>query len=296
MARLFALIGIVALACTAGFMWLTLPRPLPEGAMAGLTGDPDAGRIVFEAGGCAGCHKAPDATGETRLVLSGGRRLPSPFGTFIAPNISSDPDFGIGGWRALDLANAMLRGLSPRGAHYYPAFPYTSYARVSLQDVADLHAYLQTLPAARAASPGHEVGFPFSIRRGIGLWKRRYLSDAPVITTNLPPLAARGRALAEGLAHCGECHTPRDRFGGPDLSRWLAGAPTPDGKGRIPDLRPGKLGWSETDIAGYLATGFTPDYDVAGGLMAEVIDALKRLPRSDTEALAAYLKALPQAP
>lgn len=296
MARLFALIIVLAAGAAAGFIYLTQPQPLPDEAMAGLTGDPAAGRIVFDAGGCAACHKAPDATEDTRLILSGGQRFPSPFGTFIAPNISSDPDFGIGGWRAQDLANAMLRGLSPRGQHYYPAFPYTSYARVALQDVADLHAYLQTLPAARAASPGHEVGFPFSIRRGIGLWKRRYLSEAPVVTATLTPEAERGSYLAEALAHCGECHTPRDRFGGPDLTRWLAGAPTPDGKGKTPDLRPGHLDWSETDIAGYLTTGFTPDYDVAGGLMVEVIDNIKRLPRADAEALAAYLKSLPVAP
>lgn len=296
MARLFALIVVLSLAVGGAFLYLTRPLPLPDDAMAGLTGDPAAGRISFDAGGCAGCHKAPGATEETRLILSGGQRLPSPFGTFIAPNISSDPDFGIGGWRALDLANAMLRGLSPRGRHYYPAFPYTSYARASLQDVADLHAYLQTLPASRAASPGHEVGFPFSIRHGIGLWKQRYLSDAPVVTATLPAQASRGRDLAEGLAHCGECHTPRDRFGGPDLTRWLGGAPTPDGKGKIPDLRPGHLDWSESDLVAYFTTGFTPDYDVAGGLMVEVIDSLKRLPRSDAEALAAYLKSLPASP
>lgn len=294
-----ALLGVVLVAAVAvsGAGWvLSRPQPLPEAAMAGLAGEPEAGRRVFDAGGCAACHAAPDATGETRLILSGGRRFPSPFGTFTAPNISPDPAFGIGGWSARDLANAMLRGVSPEGRHYYPAFPYTSYARVSLQDIADLHAYLQTLPASRAAPPGHDLAFPYSIRRGLGLWKRRYLSDAPVVEAGLTPQAARGRYLAEGLAHCGECHTPRDRFGGPDLSRWLAGAPSPDGDGTIPDLRPGRLAWSETDLVGYFTTGFTPDYDVAGGLMAEVIESLKRLPRSDAEALAAYLKSLPAAP
>jgi mono/diheme cytochrome c family protein len=293
MGKLFTVILAVVVLSAGAFWYLTRPQPLPAGALAGLAGDPEAGRIVFDAGGCASCHAAPDAAGETRLILSGGQRFSSPFGTFIAPNISSDPDFGIGAWGAQELANAMLRGLSPDGRHYYPAFPYTSYARVSLQDIADLHAYLQTLPASRTASPGHEVGFPFNIRRGLGLWKRRYLSDAPVVTAALSPEAARGRYLAEGLAHCGECHTPRDRFGGPDLSRWLAGAPAPDGDGKIPDLRPGQLEWSETDLVGYFTTGFTPDYDVAGGLMVKVIENLKRLPRSDAEALAAYLKALP---
>jgi mono/diheme cytochrome c family protein len=292
MGKLLRVVAVLAAIGGGAFWYLTRPNPLPAGAMAGLTGDPAAGARVFDAGGCASCHAAKGATGEARLILSGGQRLPSPFGTFIAPNISPDPDHGIGGWSALDLANAMQRGLSPDGGHYYPAFPYTTYARSTLQDVADLYAFLMTLPPSTAASLPHEVKFPFTIRRGIGLWQRRYLSAAPVVTGPLSPIAARGRYLVEALAHCGECHTPRDRFGGPDLTRWLAGAPNPEGTGRIPDIRPGRLTWSEGDIVGYLSTGFTPDYDSAGGLMVEVIENIKRLPRADQEAIAAYLKAL----
>lgn len=295
MAKLLGVVAVLAAICGGAFWYLTRLNPLPAAAMAGLTGDPAAGARVFDAGGCASCHAAKGAKGDARLILSGGRRLPSPFGTFIAPNISSDPDHGIGGWSALDLANAMQRGLSPDESHYYPAFPYTTYARTNLQDVADLYAFLMTLPPSTTANLPHEVEFPFTIRRGIGLWQRRYLSAAVVVTGPLSPEAARGRYLAEALAHCGECHTPRDQFGGPDLARWLAGAPTPGGAGRIPDIRPNHLSWSKADMVGYFTTGFTPDYDAAGGLMADVIENLKRLPRADLEAIAAYLGAVPGA-
>ncbi len=111
---------------------------------------------------------APGAEGEAELVLAGGQKFPSDFGTFIAPNISQDPEHGIGDWSLLDLANALMRGVSPEGAHYYPALPYASYAKMQLQDVADLHAYLQTLPADPTPSQPHDLGFPFNIRLTLG--------------------------------------------------------------------------------------------------------------------------------
>ncbi|MBC7156455.1 MAG: c-type cytochrome [Rhodobacteraceae bacterium] len=296
MARILRLVLALVVLAGAGFWWLSRPQPLEAAALAGLSGDAERGAHVFDAAGCAGCHSVDGAEGEAWLVLSGGREFPSPFGTFVAPNISPDPTHGIGGWSVADLANAMLRGLSPDGRHYYPAFPYTTYVRASLQDVADLHAYLMTLPPSAEPSRPHAVGFPFNVRRGLGLWKRRYLDDAPVLQGPLSPEAERGRYLVEALAHCGECHTPRDRFGGPIRDAWLAGAPAPDGDGRVPNLRPGALDWSERDLAAYFSSGFTPDFDVAGGLMFDVIQSLRRLPPEDHAALAAYLKALPAAP
>lgn len=160
------------------FWGLTRPEGVSEQEMAGLVADAAHGEQVFLAGGCASCHAAPKAEGEARLILSGGQRFPSPFCTFVAPNISPDPVAGIGDWSPLDLANAMRFGTSPEGAHYFPAFPYTSYAHSSLSDIVDLHAYLATLPASDVASLPHEVGFPFSIRRGLGLWKRLFTGQA----------------------------------------------------------------------------------------------------------------------
>ena len=234
-------LGVVA----AAALWvLARPDPLSEAEVAGLTGDAARGEAVFWAAGCGSCHMAEGAKGEAQLVLSGGQRFPSDFGTFIAPNISQDPTHGIGGWSLLDLANALTRGVSPEGEHYYPALPYASYAKMRLQDVADLHAFLQTLPADPTPSQPHEIGFPFSMRETLGIWKLLFLSKDWALAGNVTPTVDRGRYIAEALAHCGECHTPRNALGGLDKSRWLGGAPNPSGQGRIPNITPGKLGWS----------------------------------------------------
>jgi mono/diheme cytochrome c family protein len=248
---------------------------------------------VFPAAGCASCHMAEGAKGEAQLLLSGGQRFPSDFGTFIAPNISQDPEHGIGGWSRLDLANALTRGVSPEGEHYYPALPYASYAKMQLQDVADLHAFMQTLPADPSPSLPHELGFPFSLRLTVGVWKLLYLNGDWAVPGSMTPTAERGRYISEALAHCGECHTPRTTLGGMDTARWLGGAPNPSGEGRIPNVTPAKLGWSAPDIVQYLTTGFTPEYDSAGGHMAHVVENMARLPETDRLAVAEYLLAVP---
>lgn len=290
MRRILVLVLAVA-TVGLGAAWAVMrPNPLPADALDGMTPDLANGERVFWAAGCAACHADPDAKGDAKLVLKGGQRFPSPFGTFVAPNISNDPGAGIGSWRAIDLANAMMRGVSPEGAHYYPVFPYASYARAELQDIVDLRAYLATLPADPTPSGAHEVGFPFSIRLVLGGWKLLYLDPSWVVTGDLSPEEERGRYLVEALGHCGECHTPRDRLGGMDQARWLAGGPIPGGKGTFPNITPGKLTWSERDIVEYLTSGFTPDYDSAGGHMALVVENTARLPESDRAAIAAYLK------
>lgn len=261
--------------------------------MAGLSGDPAKGETVFIASGCASCHAAPNAEGDAKLVLAGGQRFASDFGTFIAPNISTDPEAGIGAWSLEDFASAVKKGVSPDGQHYYPAFPYTAYSLMRDQDVVDLWAYWQTLPADATPSKPHEVGFPFNIRRSVGVWKLLYVTDDWVMTEAATPEIERGRYLVEALAHCGECHTPRDALGGLDRSAWLAGAPNPTGRGTIPSLTPEDLTWGPIEIAYYLETGFTPEFDSAGGHMVAVVENFAKLPASDREAVAAYLKALP---
>jgi mono/diheme cytochrome c family protein len=278
----------------AAALWvLARPSTLGEAAVAGLTGDAVQGELVFWAAGCASCHMAAEARGEAQLVLSGGQRFPSDFGTFVAPNISQDPEQGIGGWSLLDLANALTRGVSPAGEHYYPALPYASYAKMQMQDVADLHAFLQTLPADPTPSEPHDLGFPFSLRQSIGVWKLLYLNDDWAVPGSLTPTAERGRYIAEAMAHCGECHTPRTMLGGMDTARWLGGAPNPSGEGRIPNVTPAKLGWTAPDIVQYLATGFTPEFDSVGGHMAHVVENMARLPEADRLAVAEYLLAVP---
>lgn len=275
------------------FWFLTRPQYAGVELFAGVSGDAKRGETIFWAGGCASCHAAPKAKDEARLVLAGGYRMVSPFGTFIAPNISPSEQ-GLAGWSVPDLGNALLYGTSPDGQHYYPSFPYGSYQHMTPQDIADLKAFLDTLPPSDTVSAPHEVGFPFTIRRGIGLWKRLNMSPGWVLEEADTPQLERGRYLVEALGHCGECHTPRDVTGGLDRSQWMQGAPNPSGKGRIPGISPEKMDWSATDIAYYLETGLTPDYDSAGGQMVSVIANMGHLSEEDRSAIAAYLKALRQ--
>lgn len=290
--RVIPALALLALGAAAAGWWITAPQTLPAATFDGLTGDPQRGELVFAAAGCASCHAAPGATGEAGLVLAGGQRFPSAFGTFIAPNISPSPE-GTGGWSVADLGNALMRGVSPEGEHLYPALPYASYARMQPQDVADIHAYMQTLPLSDAVSAPHELGFPFNIRRSLGVWKLLFLRDNWVIDGDLTTEEQRGREIVEALAHCGECHTPRNALGGMDTGRWLAGAANPSGEGTIPNITPAKLSWSAGEIVTYLTSGFTPEYDSAGGHMAHVVENMAKLPESDRQAVAAYLKKVP---
>lgn len=301
MARLrrLAIAGALLVGAGSATFWLlTEPQRLDGATLASLgQGDAVQGEQIFWASGCASCHAERGAAGEDRLMLAGGQRFETEFGDFVAPNISQHQRDGIGAWSVADLANAMMRGVSPDGQHYYPAFPYTSYARMKAQDVADLHAFMKTLPAVEGEAPENEIGFPFNLRRGLGLWKLLYLDPAPVVALENPtPQVLRGQYLAEGPGHCAECHTPRDLFGGLDKSRWMAGARALEGDGTIANITSGEGGiggWSEDDIANLLESGFTPDYDSVGGSMAAVVRNMAELSASDREAIAAYLKAIP---
>ncbi|MFB2550965.1 c-type cytochrome [Ensifer soli] len=292
--------GIVALGLLGGgaFWFLTRPDPWPAAHWEGLPApDLARGEQLFWAGGCVSCHAAPGAEGDAKLTLAGGLALKSPFGTFHVPNISPDPDAGIGAWTLAQFGDAMTRGVGAQGEHLYPSFPYGSYARMTAGDANDLWGYLKTLPASDHVAAPHDLPFPFNIRLALGGWKLLFLTDAPrtAVDTSDPEIA-RGQYLVEGPGHCGECHTPRNALGGFEPDRWLAGAANPEGEGRIPNITPGSKsigGWSASDIATYLETGFTPDFDSAGGSMVDVQQNIARLPASDRAAIAAYLKAVP---
>ena len=287
-------LAIIAAALVAAAWWATSPSRFGADDLPEHAADPVAGERLFWAGGCASCH----ASGDSKELLGGGMDLESPYGTFVVPNISPHEQDGIGAWSPLDFVNAMQRGVAPDGRHYYPSFPYTSYARMSMTDVLDLKAYLDTLPAVAGSAPDHKLGFPWSIRRGIGAWKRLYLDDQPVVASEAATdsLVARGRDLVEGAGHCGECHTPRNLIGGLRAGRWLAGAPNPDGNGRVPNITPsdgGLADWSASDIEYYMESGFTPDFDTAGGTMVAVQENMAKLSDEDRKAIAAYLKSVP---
>ncbi|MCH6587075.1 MAG: cytochrome c [Proteobacteria bacterium] len=258
------------------------------------------GAYVFRAAGCTGCHTDPKRKHEP---LAGGPALETPFGTFYGPNISPDPEHGIGRWSDADFLRALREGLAPDGRHYYPVFPYPSYSGMTERDALDLKAYIFSLaPVARPNRP-HEVSFPFEFRFLLGAWKALYF--APRRFAPDPARDAqwnRGAYLVEHLGHCGECHTPRDFLGAKDEDRKLAGNPKgPDGK-KVPNITPdpedGIGRWRAGDLTYYLKTGFRPpDGDVAGGAMSGVIeDATAHLSDADRAAIAAYLSSLSPIP
>jgi mono/diheme cytochrome c family protein len=291
------LIAAVALVVVGAAVFLVLTMPRGLDALPNHRADVANGAYLFIAGGCASCHAAPDAGDpEKTTVLAGGQAFRSPFGTFYAPNISPDEEHGIGKWTVLDFVNAMKFGFAPGGKHLYPAFPYTSYQRMRVEDLMDMKVYLDTLPPVASDPPQHRLPFPFNIRRGLGLWKLLYVDGETLDTGALDPVQARGAYLVEALGHCQECHTPRNFIGGPIRGHAFAGGPAPEGKGRIPNITPdpddGIGEWSEADIVTALETGFTPDFDSLGGTMAKVVGNTAQLTPEDRAAIAAYLKNL----
>jgi len=271
-----------------GFYYATTPSKRAEGIT--LVPEPQNGEYVYFAAGCGGCHTAPNAGEDSKKILSGGQKFPSPFGTFVAPNVSMHVEFGIGAWSQDDFVRAVRQGVSPDGRHYYPAFPYTSYQRMSDQDVVDLWSYWQTLPSSEQKSQAHDLPIYAQWRRPLGIWKLMFQSaHAPQLRD---AELARGEYLVNTLGHCGECHTARNVFGARSSENFLMGAQHPNGKGRIPAIAGTAFDWNAADIAEYLKSGFTPDYDVAGGLMAEVIENTSKLSDQDRMAIANYLKVL----
>lgn len=287
-----ALLALIALALLgAGAFWvLSAPDALDSATAQAMDtpGDAKAGELVFWAGGCAACH----AKAEAPTQLGGGAALKTPFGPIYAPNISPDPEDGLGKWSAQDFARALYKGVDDEDVHLYPAFPYTSYRRMSVTDARDLWAFLRTLSPVKGDAPPPGFGFPFNIRRTVGIWKQLYL---PAVTPSAPLAAsddaAFGRYLVWGAGHCGECHTPRDFLGGTVSAKALTGAPMPDGKGKSPDISPAGLAkWSQDDIETALTLGIKPDGDLLSGAMAEVVRNLDHLPKEYITAIARYLK------
>jgi mono/diheme cytochrome c family protein len=291
--RLILLAAVAAVPGLAVFWFLTVPATVPASALAAHTPDLVNGKELYFAGGCASCHAVPKQPDKTRL--GGGLALNSPFGTFYVPNISPDPKDGIGAWTDAQFVTAMIKGTSPTGEHLYPAFPYTSYQHMRFDDLRDLFAYLKTLPPVSGKVRGHDLPFPFNIRRTLGLWKLLFLDGMPFEPD--PSKSAqwnRGAYLVSGPGHCAECHSPRDALGGVIESLHFTGGPSPDGQGGVPNITQFKLKtWSEQNIADTLKDGMTPDADRVGGNMVEVVRNTSQLTEADRMAIAAYIKSLP---
>jgi mono/diheme cytochrome c family protein len=287
------------LAVAAVFVWaITRPQPLPaaQASLFNRPGDPAKGQQVFAAGDCVSCHASPGQS--NRLHLGGGLALASPYGTFRAPNISPDPIDGIGAWKTSDLANALLRGVSPDGSHYYPVLPYGSYAHMTAGDVIDLMAYLRTLSPVKGRAPPHDINPIFGIRRFVGFWKFLYFDAAPLhLDPHQDEKWNRGRYLVESLGHCAECHSSRDLFGGIKTKTRFAGGVDPEGTGYYPNITPTRIGnWTEQDIAETLKSGNTPDHGRVGSSMSDVVTNTALLSDGDRSAIAMYIKSLPSRP
>ncbi|MEK9282833.1 cytochrome c [Bradyrhizobium sp. ISRA442] len=290
------LLAAGAVGAIAAVWVLTEPRPAfshSSDAAFNEGGDPAKGRLIFVAGDCASCHASPGQS--NRLRLGGGLALASPYGTFRVPNISMDPKDGIGSWRTVDLANALLSGVSPDGFHYYPVFPYSSYSKMQVGDIRDLMAYLRTLPAVSGKPPPHALSPPFRVRRLIGLWKLLFLDKEPIVADKERDAAwNRGQYLAEAVAHCAECHSSRNLLGAIRPDTRFAGGVDPEGVGYIPNITPGRIGgWTTADIAELLKSGNTPNHGRIGSSMTDVVTNTAMLPQSDRNAIAVYIKSLP---
>ena len=275
------------------YWWLSIPSTIAASALPAYQPDINNGSTIFNAGGCSSCHAVPDQPDRTRL--GGGLAIPSPFGTFYAPNISPDPNDGIGRWSEADFVTAVMKGISPDDTHFFPAFPYTSYQHAKIEDVRDLFAFIKTLPPVAGKVRGHDVPFPFNIRRNIGVWKFLFMDGKPF--TPDPARSAqwnRGAYLVNSFGHCAECHSPRNFLGGVIGAQRFAGGPNLEGEGWVPNITQKNLGdWSVKDFAYFLKTGELPEGDSASGLMARVIKNTSQLSDDDRAAMADYLKSLP---
>ncbi len=263
----------------------------PAGS-AQAAGDVKRGEYLAKAANCVGCHTEER---EGAVPYAGGRALATPFGTFYGPNITPDPEAGIGRMNEADFIRAMRSGVRPDGAAYFPAFPYPSFTKITDNDLRAIWAYLRALTPDRRASQAHDLGFLFQWRFPVRIWKWLFFTPGPFVSDpGRSPAINRGAYLVQALGHCGECHTPRNLLGAPKSNRYLAGGKGPDGK-NVPNLTPTRLKkWSGPELKNFLTTGLLPDGDVTGKKMGEVIqNATGRLTPDDLDALISYLRSLP---
>lgn len=254
----------------------------------------EKGAYLVRAGGCIACHTAK--AGGTRFA--GGLGLETPFGTFYSPNITPHPEHGIGAWSDEDFVRAMHDGVAPDGGRYFPVFPYGSYTKMTREDALAIKAYLFSLEPVAAPNREHDVGFPFSWRFMQRGWRMlffdagRYEPD-PAQSDEWN----RGAYLVDALTHCGECHTPRNMFGGMKDSMYLAGTPDgPEGQ-LVPNITPHATGisdWGKGDLVELMKSGMKPDFDNVQGSMEEAIsDGLKHLTDADLQAIETYIYSVP---
>lgn len=268
----------------SGSLWAQTPDPAADQALI------DKGHYLATAADCVACHTAPGGKD-----YAGGYAIQSPLGTIWSTNITPSKTAGIGSYTLEDFARAVRDGVAKDGSHLYPAMPYTSYAKITDADIAALYAYfMHGVAAVDTPSPKTELAFPFSMRASMAGWnlmfldKTRFAEDAA-----RSPEANRGAYLAEALAHCSTCHTPRNTLMAEDMSKSLAGGSL--GNWYAPNITPDKIAgigsWSDDEIRTYLKTGHVAGKAQAAGPMAEAIEhSLQHLTDADLDAIVAYLR------
>ncbi len=252
------------------------------------------GAYLVVLGDCAACHTPPGGA-----AFSGGKRIPTPFGAVIAPNLTPDRETGLGGWSDDEFARALRLGRRRDGSFLYPAHPYPYFVRFTLAEASAIRAYLATLPPVHQPVRGADLPFPLDLRFLLLFWDALYATPAPPLPDpDHDALWNRGAFIVTGPGHCGACHTAKTLLGGDVAARALQGgvvagwvAPALDG-----DRRTGLGDWSEAEIARFLATG-SAHGQLASGPMAEVVEMSgARMSEADRTAIAHYLKSFPAPP
>jgi mono/diheme cytochrome c family protein len=278
---------VVVVAGTGAYMLTPVAGPARD-----LSLKPDAahGQYVMALGGCVACHTDSANKG---ALLAGGEAIRTQFGDFYPPNITPDKTAGIGGWTLAEFSRAMSEGQGPHGP-LYPSFPYTSFTLLSDQDIVDLWAALQQVPPVARPAPANAVAFPFSIRQLVAGWQHLFFTPGRFVPD--PGQSAawnRGAYLARGPGHCIECHSPRNALGAIERDRAFHGNPSGGPGGKAPDITAASLeadGYDHDSLIDALQSGFTPDSDVLGGPMGDVVDdATSKWTDADLDAIATYL-------
>ena len=284
-----AVAALAALVVLAAFGWANRhPELAPVGPPSVAAFDTAllrTGEALAGLGACAVCH-----TSERGEPFAGGRALPTPFGIVYSTNITPDVETGIGAWSKAAFRRAMHEGVDPRGRHLYPAFPYDHFTKVTDEDVDAIYAYLMTREPVAFEAPDHELAFPFNVRMLLAGWKLLFLE-----TGRFEPDASRddewnrGAYLAEGLGHCGACHTPRNAFGALEETAAYDGGDVEDWHAPALNARsPAPIPWSQEQLVDYLFDGWEEAHGIAAGPMAPVVNHLYDQSEDDVFAIAAY--------
>ncbi|MFL6663014.1 MAG: c-type cytochrome [Rhizobacter sp.] len=295
--RIGTALVLLALAAVAA-LYLLRPRMLPqkEGAKeaSATTQIIDRGEYLARAGDCVACHTEPNGK-----AFAGGRPMPTPFGSLYVPNITPDDETGIGRWTADDFYRMMHTGISRDGTLLYPAMPFASYTKVTRADSDAIYAYLMSVPPVHQPNRKHDLRFPFNNRDLLIGWRTLYFKEGEYVTDSKQSEQwNRGGYLVQGLGHCAMCHTAINALGGSSESKAFEGGMIPNQNWYAPSLtsnREAGLGnWDIKDIADLLQVGISHRGTVYGPMAEVVYNSLQYLSDADAEAMAVYLKALPQ--